>query len=384
MSQKQSTELTVVERASLALNSSENRTKLAELVAQSTSIVEIKNAAARDQAHAAAMTLRGRRTEIRRTGKEARDDATKFSKAVIAEEDELVAIIEPEEQRLLSLRDDWDERIAAEKRAKVEAEARRIAAIREHIDDIRAIASRCVGLPSERIEIEIEDLGALEIDITRFAEMTGNAEAARGETLGKLHAMHTAALAQEAEARRVAEESERLARERATFEAEQHRVAAERAEQERRDAAARAERERVERERREAEEAVRREQQAREDAERRAALEAEERRMAAEREEMQRRQAELARAEREAQEREEARLAAEREKAEHLAREQREREEAEAREAARRERDDFLVRGPGLDAIVDVIGAHYNVEAATVLYWLFIYDVPATTAPETV
>ncbi|MCM3532579.1 hypothetical protein M4D56_26410, partial [Cytobacillus oceanisediminis] len=89
--------------------------------------------------------------------------------------------------------------------------------------------------------------------------------------------------------------------------------------------------------------------------------------------EMARRQAELDRAEREQREREEA-----------AAREVREREAAAAREQQQREREDFLVKGPGLDALVDVIGAHYNVESATVLYWLSLYDVqlPVTTAPQ--
>ncbi|HEP6279877.1 TPA: hypothetical protein VDA67_006478, partial [Burkholderia vietnamiensis] len=48
------TELTVVERAAVALTSSERETSLRELVAKSTDMVEIKNAAARDQVHGAA------------------------------------------------------------------------------------------------------------------------------------------------------------------------------------------------------------------------------------------------------------------------------------------------------------------------------------------
>ena len=54
---KESTELTVVEHAALALNSSETREKLAELVEQSQSIVEIKNPAGRSECHAAAMAF---------------------------------------------------------------------------------------------------------------------------------------------------------------------------------------------------------------------------------------------------------------------------------------------------------------------------------------
>ncbi|CAM2167910.1 Phage coiled coil domain protein [Burkholderia latens] len=291
------TELTVIERAAVALGTSERETELRALVAKSTDIVEIKNAAGRDQCHAAAMLLRTARTSIRKVGKDARDDATKFSKAVIAEEDRLVALIEPEETRLLGMRDAWDEAREAEKRAKLEAEQRRVAAIREHIDDIRAIAVRAVGMPAARIQGEIEDLEALGITLDRFAELTGEAEAVRGATLDKLRELHAAAIAHEAEQARLAAEREALERERAAL-----------AEQQRQEAEARAEQERVDRERREAEEAARRAQQEREDAERCAAMAAEEARLAEQRAEQERRQAELDRAEREQREREEAAL----------------------------------------------------------------------------
>ena len=356
------TELTVVERAAVALTSTDRETSLRDLVAKSTDFVEIKNAGARDQVHGAAMVLRTARTDIQRAAKTARDDANAFSKAVIAEEKRLIAIAEPEENRLIALRDVWDEAREAEKRAKVEAEQRRVAAIREHIDDIRAIAVRAVGMAAERIQVEIEDLKELGITLDRFAELTGEAEMVRGTTLDKLRELHTAAVAQEAEAARLIAEREELERQRAALAAQQQK-----------EAEARAEQERADRERREAEEAARRAQQEREDAERRAAIAAEEARLAEQRAEHERRQAELDRAEREQREREEA-----------AAREAREREEAAAREQQKRERDDFLVRGPGLDAIVDVVGAHYNVESATVLYWLFLYDVelPVKTAPQ--
>lgn len=355
---KETTELTVIERAALALGTSEREAKLAELVKQSATIVELKNTAARDQCHGAAMVLRTTRVDIEKSGKAAREDATAFSKAVIAEEKRLLAITQPEETRLIELRDDWDERIAAEKRAKVEAEAKRIAGIRAKIDEIRACVSIAAGKSASEIEGAIAELVAEVIDVASFAELTGDAEMARGETLDKLHTMHAAAVEREAEAKRVAEESARLARERAEFEEQQRRAAAERAEKERRDTAARAEQERKddaaraareaeERKQREAEEAARREQQAREDAARREALEAEEKRLAAvyaerereraeeqarmdaERAEMARRQAELDRAEQEAREREEAAL---REAAEAAARAKAERKDRERAE----------------------------------------------------
>ncbi|WP_249181110.1 hypothetical protein [Burkholderia vietnamiensis] len=373
------TELTVVERAAVALTSTERETALRELVAKSTDMVEIKNAAARDQVHGAAMALRTARTDIQKAGKAARDDANAFSKAVIAEENRLIAITEPEEKRLLGMRDAWDEAREAEKRAKLEAEQKRVAAIREHIDDIRAIAVRMAGCASYVIAVEIEDLEALSIDLDRFAELTGEAEAVRGATLDKLRELHAAARAHEAEQERLAAEREALERERAALAEQQRQEAEARAAREREEAAARAEQERVDRERREAEEAQRRAQQEREDAARRAEIEAEQARLDEQRAEQERRQAELDRAEREQREREEAAAREAREREAAAARAAAEEKERITREQQQREREDFLIKGPGLDAIVAVLAEHYHADSTVVMSWLFMYDIPATT-----
>lgn len=73
------------------------------------------------ECHSAAMAATKARTAIVQAGKAARDDATRFSKAVIAEEARLIAIIQPEESRLKVLRDEWDAKEAREKAAKAEA-----------------------------------------------------------------------------------------------------------------------------------------------------------------------------------------------------------------------------------------------------------------------
>ncbi|KVN25599.1 hypothetical protein WJ63_15835 [Burkholderia pyrrocinia] len=322
MNHQQTTELTVVERAAVALTSTERETSLRELVAKSTDMVEIKNAAARDQVHGAAMVLRTARTDIQKAAKTARDDANAFSKAVIAEENRLIAITEPEEKRLIGMRDVWDEAREAEKRAKVEAEQRRVAAIRALIDEIRSSVAIAAGKPAAYIAGAMIELENLPITIADFAELTGEAEAARGMTLDKLRELHAAAVAQEEREARIAAEQAELDRQRAELAEQQRQEVEARAAREREEAAARAEQERVDRERREFEEAARREQQAREDAERLAAMQAEEKRLAEQRVEMARRQAELDRAEREQREREEA---AAREAAEAAAQDERDR-----------------------------------------------------------
>ncbi|WP_244098509.1 hypothetical protein [Burkholderia gladioli] len=364
-------ELTVVERAAVSLQSTERETALRELVSKSTDLVEIKNAAAREQVHGAAMALRTARVDIEKAGKAARDDANAYSKAVIAEEKRLVAITEPEEKRLLALRQAWDDEREAEKEAKRQAEARRVAAIRAQIDEIRACVSVAAGKSAVDIQGAICELEDASITLDRFQELTGEAEAARGATLDKLRELHAAAVAHETEQLRLVAEREALERERAAL-----------AEQQRQEAAARAEQERIDRERREAEEAARREQQAREDEARRAALAAEEARLAEQRAEMVRQQAEIDRREREQREREEAAAREAREREAAAARAAAEEQERVEREQQQREREDFLMRGPGLDALVDVIGAHYNVESATVMHWLSTYDISATPSSE--
>ncbi|MFM2253768.1 MAG: hypothetical protein RJB68_2105, partial [Pseudomonadota bacterium] len=133
--------LPVEARAAVALKSSETETQLRELASKNKAIVAIIDKPGREQAHGAAMELKRTRTAIQATGKAARDDATKFSKAVIAEENRLIAIIEPEETRLLALRDGWDTEQARIKAEKEAAERVRIMDINERIAHIQGYVS---------------------------------------------------------------------------------------------------------------------------------------------------------------------------------------------------------------------------------------------------
>src|SRR3954468_24680793 len=135
MDTAQSTALTVQQRASIALGASEHEKKLRELAKQSTEITVITNPAGYQQLHAARMVLKNERVALEKLGKSARDDATKFSKAVIEEEKRLIAIIEPEEKRLQGIQDEHDSRIERERMAKIEAEQKRVAEIQSRIND---------------------------------------------------------------------------------------------------------------------------------------------------------------------------------------------------------------------------------------------------------
>ena len=303
---EKTTALTLPERAAIALGTKEHEANLLALAKKHADIVEIKNPAGREQCHGAMMTLANARIAISKAGKEARDDATKFSKAVIEEEKRLIAIIEPEEDRLRGLRDAWDAEREREKLANAEAEKRRIATLQERIAEIRgAVAAAATCKPALVLE-HIGDIERMVIDAS-FEEFQGQAQLAKDETLDKLRELHAQAVAREEEAARLAAEREELDRLRREEAERQAQAAAARAEEERRLAAERetqeahlrAEREAHERqlaaERAEADR-VAREKLAAEEAElsaQRAAQEAEARRLAEERAQLERQQREV-------------------------------------------------------------------------------------------
>ena len=248
------TAVTVQERASVALKSPAAEKALRALVAGTIDIGAPTNRAGREQCHAAAMAALKARTEIVSAGKAARADATAFSKAVIAEEARLVAIIEPEEKRLKDLRDAWDADQERIKHEKDRAEKARVDAILARIDEIRdkpvfASAGRIdvcraliawLDLPERKEGFdEFEKKAELAIEKARasVAEILAakEAEAAAAEE-AKKEAARIAAEQAEARAKLVAEQAE-FERQKAAQEAaaaierkaEAERVAAERA-----------------------------------------------------------------------------------------------------------------------------------------------------------
>lgn len=262
-----STELTVQARAAIALASDKTRQDLLAMATKYVTITEIKNKAGRDECHSAAMALASARIAISKTGKAARDDATKFSKAVIAEEASLIAITEPEEKRLLALRDAWDEVVAAEKAAKELAERTRITAIHKRIADIREFVALAAGC---RTAARVDDL-LTKLSLTSlagFEEFGDEAAAAHLDAMQRVTAILSEKTELEAEQARIKQEqadaAAKLAAEREAFAAQQAaakaeadrlaaehaaKVAAERAEFEAAQAVARVEAARLEAER---------------------------------------------------------------------------------------------------------------------------------------
>jgi colicin import membrane protein len=282
-------------RAAQLLSFDETKAELTSLAKQSERIVQITNKAGRDECHSSLMVLKSRRVDIEKRGKEARDDANKFAKAVIAKEKELIGFIAPEEERLQLLRDQWDTAAEVARLGKLEAERLRVEAIQQKIQQIRDVPGSLVGKPSiiisgqlaelRKTALDEDELGAdyltatdaLTAAISRVeqllaAQQEADAEKKRqAERDAEMEAMRVKMAEQQRlideaeEARRV--EQERLAQ------VERDRVAAEEAaaraaEQARIDEAARIEREEQDRIRAEQAEADRIAREAREEASR--------------------------------------------------------------------------------------------------------------------
>jgi hypothetical protein len=221
----ESKELSVVERAVKALSSVANEKVLQDLVAQSATITAIKNADGRTQCHSAYMVLKNRRTAITAVGKESREDATKFSQAVIAEEKRLVAITEKEELRLKALRDDYDAEVEAARIALVNAEAERVAAISRKINELRSLPVDFHNRSADEIKIALDDLESFEATEAEFAELVNEAHSVKIDTIEALKKLYATAVYRAEEAQKLADERAELARLRAEQE-ERDRVAA--------------------------------------------------------------------------------------------------------------------------------------------------------------
>lgn len=241
MSKKPTTALTVPQRAVAALGyNEETRKELTTLAAGSAHIIEITNDDGYKQCHAARMALKNTRIEITKRGKTAREDAQAFSKAVIAEEIALIALIATEEDRLEKLQTDHDDRIEAEKQAKAAAELARVESLKERVAELRGNQALTIHDGSELISQHYEDLQQITVDES-FEEYEQQAQDARLAGLTRLNTLYKAAVAHEAEQARLkaeAAQAEQLRK-------ENEQLRAEKAERERvdREAVAKAERE---------------------------------------------------------------------------------------------------------------------------------------------
>lgn len=233
------------ERAAIVLNSAALRTELTTLAESTKDITAVIDPAGRKQVHTAAMLLVKHRTGIKNNGENAREDANKFSKAVIAEQKALTAIIEPEETRLLALRDAYDEAEAKKEQDRIDAEVARMKAVSVSIANISqgVINAGAHTTTSAQIADAIIALQELNTDAEEYRGKEAEALSAKSDALVAMHTLYDARLASErAEVERlaaVAAENERLEAKRIELEAEAKRHAEARAEQDKIDAAKR-------------------------------------------------------------------------------------------------------------------------------------------------
>ena len=334
----QSKDLTVQDRAVAALGLADVKKKLVNLAKSSKSLVEITNQDSYQQVHAARIVLKNQRVDIAKTGKAARDDANAFSKALIAEENKLIDIISPEENRLQALQTEYDKHAEHERQAKIDAEVKRVEDIQAQIAGIRehAVAGNRFGITAKQVKQSITDIETIQTDDS-FAEFIDLARDAKTSTLVMLNDIHTAiVLREEAEAKATAESAE-LEELRA---ANEKREAKEKAEREAAEAEVREKREVEEKKQREELEAQRKEQ-----AEAQKKIDDESARLAKERADLEREQ------------REEADRKAAEEKAEQ---DRRDVAQAAAKKA----------QYPGERAIVEALVEHFGVPSEVVMAWL--------------
>ncbi len=225
--------LALPERAAIALGSAKAETDLLALVEKSKDIVLVNSKDGREQAHRMAMDLQTARTTITKVGKLAREDATAFSAAVLAEERRLIALTSTEETRVFKLRDDYD---AIEKAAKAEAERierERVAAIMDRIQEIRDIPYGLIGKPSAEILAALESLTAMQITEELFGDVLfhGQANVAKADSLRAIQTSHAAAVAAEEQAALVARQAEENRIAAAALEAERVKMAEQQAAQ---------------------------------------------------------------------------------------------------------------------------------------------------------
>lgn len=171
--------------------------------------------------HDKRIELRDMRIVITKKGKELRDDANKFAKAVIEKEKELLAIIAPEEDRLERLEDSAKEIIA--RKARLEAIPVRQERLKElgviatddelmeyDDDGFKTFLNAEIEKKNERdrqaLEAEKAKVEADRLAMEREKEMRAREEQAREEERQK-----AARLAQEQEGARIADEARRKA-----------------------------------------------------------------------------------------------------------------------------------------------------------------------------
>lgn len=164
--------------------------------------------------------IRAPRYEVERVRKECKAPILALGKDIDARAAAITA-------DLLALEAPVDEQIKAaeqrkeeERKAKADAERKRVMAIQEDIEnDLRCVPAAMTGRSAAEIDQAIRDVAAIEITVERFAEFAQTAAVVKESSLTKLRDLQAKQVAHEVEQQRLRQERDELARLRAAQEA---------------------------------------------------------------------------------------------------------------------------------------------------------------------
>lgn len=224
--------------------------ELEKLANSFADITEITNRKEYDKAQAAITKLTRARTDVEKRRKELKSESLAFGRLVDSTGKELMAVVEPEEQRLKALVDKVKAQKAAEKAERERIELERVTKITDAISDITRLPDTLLRSGSEQVLEARDDLEKLEITADNFEEFCDKAIEARAAAVEALNELYQGALHDERLAAEQKAESERLAKEREELDrqrkVEEERLRKEREEIERQHAEMQAERDEIE------------------------------------------------------------------------------------------------------------------------------------------
>lgn len=198
-------------------------------------LIDVTTSRGMKDALAARAAWRDPRIAVEKARKAAKSPVLELGRAIDKRAAELTGRLEVGELHYDGQIKAEEARKEAERLAKVEAEAQRLAAIQSALEGIRERGADAANLAlcptAEAIQQEIAGLVALAITPAVYQEAIEQAAQLKDATLASMRRLHASALDREAEAARIAAEREELARLRAEQEArdrvERERVAVE-------------------------------------------------------------------------------------------------------------------------------------------------------------
>jgi colicin import membrane protein len=188
---------------------------LADLASRFKGVVyDVTTVKGLQEARTARAEIRGYRVDLEKVRVEIKAPALERCRLIDAEAKRITSALVELEDPIDSLIKNEEKRKEREAMEKVMAEQRRVDEIRARIEKIRQMPALCVGQSAEAIQHTLEAVQARDIG-SDYAEFRVEAEDAKRSALAQLSVMLAGVQAQAAEAERIKAEREELARLRA-------------------------------------------------------------------------------------------------------------------------------------------------------------------------